>query len=232
MDRGNLLLVHGAWHGSWCWDLLVPELAARGWTPSVVGLPSASGSPSAGVREDAEAVREAIDALDGPVTVLAHSYGGVPVGEGAEAADRLIYLAAHLLEPGESVVSPLGGAWYEPGTKLLDVPEPARDLLFADVPDEHAAWAVERLRPQSAWSFEEPVTAAAWQSVPTTSIVCAEDVAFPSLFADRLRARGALELPGSHSPFPGTARSARRADHSRMIANVTSISTFTPSSAM
>ncbi len=81
MDRGNLLLVHGAWHGSWCWDLLVPELVARGWTPSAVDLPSASGSPGAGVREDAEVVREAIAALSGPVTVLAHSYAGVPVGE-------------------------------------------------------------------------------------------------------------------------------------------------------
>lgn len=201
MDRGNLLLVHGAWHGAWCWDLLVPELEARGWTPSVVDLPSASGSPAAGVREDAEVVREAIAALTGRVTVLAHSYAGVPVGEAAQAADRLVYLAAHLLEPGESVVSPLGGPWYEPGTTLLDVPEPARDLLFADLPDDLASWAAGRLRPQSARSFEDQVTAAAWQTVSTTSIVCADDVAFPAPFADRLRAHGALVLPGSHSPF-------------------------------
>ncbi|RDI22148.1 alpha/beta fold hydrolase [Lentzea flaviverrucosa] len=210
MDRGNLLLVHGAWHGSWCWDLLVPELRSRGWTTSVLDLPSASGAPAAGVREDAEVVRAAIGALDGPVTVLAHSYAGVPVGEAAQAADRLVYLAAHLLEPGESVVSPLGGPWYEPGTKLLDVPEPARDLLFADVPDERAAWAAARLRPQSARSFEEPVTAAAWRTVPTTSILCADDVIFPAPFADRLRARGALRLPGSHSPF--LSRPAELAD--------------------
>ncbi|MET9230745.1 alpha/beta fold hydrolase [Lentzea sp. NPDC003310] len=201
MDRGNLLLVHGAWHGSWCWDLLVPELESRGWTTSALDLPSTSGSPTAGVCEDADVVREAIAALSGPVTVLAHSYAGVPVGEGAQAADRLVYLAAHLLEPGESVVSPLGGPWYEPGTTLLDPPEPARDLLFADVPDERAAWAGSRLRPQSAKSFEDPVTAAAWRTVPTTAIVCADDMAFPQPFADRLRAYGAVELPGSHSPF-------------------------------
>ncbi|MDX8140865.1 alpha/beta fold hydrolase [Lentzea sp. BCCO 10_0061] len=201
MDRGNLLLVHGAWHGAWCWDRLVPELAAHGWTTSVLDLPSASGSPAAGVREDADAVREALAALGGPVTVLAHSYAGVPVGQAAASADRLIYLAAHMLEPGESVVSPLGGPWYEAGTKLLDVPEPARDLLFADVPDDLASWAVARLRPQSARSFEETVTAAAWQTVPTTAIVCADDVIFPPVFADRLRAHGALELAGSHSPF-------------------------------
>jgi hypothetical protein len=42
---------------------------------------------------------------------------------------------------------------------LLEVPQPARDLLFADVPDELARWAVERLRSQSAKAFEEPQTA-------------------------------------------------------------------------
>jgi pimeloyl-ACP methyl ester carboxylesterase len=203
MDRGTMLLVHGAWHGGWCWDHLVPELRARGWDTAVVDLPSTSGSPAHGMREDAEAVREALRALDGPVTVLAHSYAGVPVGESAASAARLIYLAAHMLEPGESVVTSLGGPWYEPGTKMLDVPEPARDLLFADVPDELASWAVERLRPQSARVFEEPVTAAAWRTVPTTSIVCSDDVILPPVFADRLRAGAVRHLPGSHSPFLG-----------------------------
>lgn len=201
MDRGNLLLVHGAWHGSWCWELLVPELRSRGWTPAVVDLPSTSGSPAAGVREDAEAVREALLTLDGRVTVLAHSYAGVPVGEAAGSADRLIYLAAHMLEPGESVVSPLGGPWYEPGTKLLDAPEGARDLLFADVPHELGSWAASRLRPQSARVFEDAVTEAAWQTVPTTSIVCTDDVILPPVFADRLKKGDVRYLPGSHSPF-------------------------------
>ncbi|MEV6239449.1 alpha/beta fold hydrolase [Lentzea sp. NPDC051838] len=201
MDRGNVLLVHGAWHGSWCWELLVPELEARGWTPSVIDLPSTSGSPSAGVAEDAEAVREALAGLDGPVMVLAHSYAGIPVGEAAGSADRLVYLAAHMLEPGECVADVLGGTWFEPGTKLLDVPEGSRDLLFADVPDELAAWAVSRLKPQSARVFDDVVTAAAWKTVPTLSIVCSEDVIFPPVFADRLRAGNVVTLPGSHSPF-------------------------------
>lgn len=202
MDRGNLLLVPGAWHGSWCWDHLVPELRSRGWATSVMDLPSTSGSPACGVREDAEAVREALRALDGPVTVLAHSYAGVPVGEAAGSADRLVYLAAHALEPGESVAGVLGGTWYEPGTKLLDVPEPARDLLFADVPDELATWAVERLRPQSARVFEEPVTGAAWQKLPTAAILCSDDRIFPEVFTNRLARQDLVRyLPGSHSPF-------------------------------
>ncbi|MCX2947701.1 alpha/beta fold hydrolase [Lentzea sp. NEAU-D7] len=217
MDRGNLLLVHGAWHGSWCWDLLVPELRARGWTTSVADLPSASGDPAAGVREDAEVVRAALAELDGPVTVLAHSYAGVPVAEAAGTADRLVYLAAHVLEPGEAVVTPLGGPWYEAGTELVEVPQPARDLLFADVPDDVARWAAERLRPQSVKAFEEPQTTAAWQTVPTASILCTEDAIFPPLFAERAAKAGVVRyLPGSHSPFL-----SRPADLAEVICGVT-----------
>jgi len=200
MDRGNLLLVHGAWHGSWCWEHVIPELESSGWRTSVVDLPSASGSPSHGVPEDAAVVREALAALEGPVTVLAHSYGGVPVAEAAGDVDRLVYLAAQMLEPGESLVSPLGGPWYEPGTALLDVPP--GDALFADVPDDLARWAVERLRPQSAKSFEDRVTAAAWQTVPTGVILCRDDAIFPPLYAERAAKTGKVRhLAGSHSPF-------------------------------
>ncbi|MER7811169.1 alpha/beta fold hydrolase, partial [Streptomyces sp900116325] len=39
-----MLLVHGAWHGSWCWEKLIPELTARGWHVTV-DLPSASADP-------------------------------------------------------------------------------------------------------------------------------------------------------------------------------------------
>ncbi|GAB2850706.1 alpha/beta fold hydrolase [Lentzea nigeriaca] len=199
MDRGNLLLVHGAWHGSWCWDLLVPELRSRGWATSVVDL------PGTGVHADAKAVRDALLDVDGPVTVLAHSYGGVPVAQVAASVHSvtgLIYLAAHMLEPGESVVSPLGGPWYPEGTAVLDVPEQARELLFADVPDEVAEWALRQLRPQPAAVFEQEQTEAAWQLLPTAAILCDDDRILPPVFAQRAaKAEVVRHLPGGHSPF-------------------------------
>jgi hypothetical protein len=199
MDRGNLLLVHGAWHGAWCWDLLIPELRSRGWAPTAIDL------PGTGVHADAKAVRDALEDIDGPVTVLAHSYGGVPVAEVAASVHSvtgLIYLAAHVLEPGESVVSVLGGPWYPEGTRLLDVPEPARELLFADVPDDLAEWALQRLRPQHAAVFEQEQTEAAWRKLPTAAILCDDDRIFPAVFAGRAaKAEVVRRLPGSHSPF-------------------------------
>jgi pimeloyl-ACP methyl ester carboxylesterase len=57
------------------------------------------------------------------------------------------------------------------------------------------------LKPQSARVFEDVVTAAAWQTVPTLSIVCEDDVILPPVFTDRLKAGDVRYLPGSHSPF-------------------------------
>jgi pimeloyl-ACP methyl ester carboxylesterase len=140
-QRPELVLVHGAWHGSWCWEQLVPGLAARGWRTSTVDLPSTSGDPDAGMYADAAVVREHLGSLDGPVTVLAHSYGGLPVTEVAATVPdvtQLIYLAAHMLDVGESLVTRLGSPWFDPAVALLPVPEPARELLFADVPADPA----------------------------------------------------------------------------------------------
>jgi pimeloyl-ACP methyl ester carboxylesterase len=203
--RPALALVHGAWHGSWCWEKLVPELTARGWRVSAADLPSA-GDPEVGMYADAVAVRAHLDAIDGPVTVLAHSYGGLPVTEVAAAVPavrQLIYLAAHMLEVGEALVTPLGGPWYPPQTTLVPVPEPARELFYADVPADVADAVVARLRPQSARSFCEPLTRASWKELPSAFIVCDEDQIFPEILAENLPPRADLvrHLPTSHSPF-------------------------------
>lgn len=69
----TLVLVHGAWHGSWSWEALLPGLA--GVNVRTVGLPSLA-APSAGLYADAEVLRAAVAAVPGPVVVCAHSYGG------------------------------------------------------------------------------------------------------------------------------------------------------------
>jgi pimeloyl-ACP methyl ester carboxylesterase len=204
--RPELVLVHGAWHGSWCWEQLVPELAARGWRTSTVDLPSTSGDPDAGMYADAAVVREHLESLDGPVAVLAHSYGGLPVTEVAATVPnvtQLIYLAAHMLDVGESLVAPIGGPWFDPAVALLPVPEPARELLFADVPADPADAAVAQLRPQSVRSFMEPLTRASWEDIPAAFVVCDEDAIFPPVLAEKLPPKADLvrRLPTSHSPF-------------------------------
>jgi pimeloyl-ACP methyl ester carboxylesterase len=208
-----LVLVHGAWHGSWCWEQLVPELEARGWRTSTVDLPS-SGDPDAGMYADAESLREHLSAIDAPITVLGHSYGGLPVTEVAAAVPavtQLIYLAAHMLDVGEALVTPIGDPWFEPDI-ALPVPEPTRELLYADVPSDLADAAIARLRPQSARSFREPLTRASWKQLPTAFVVCDKDRILPQVLMERLPrlADLARHIPTSHSPF--LSRPAELAD--------------------
>ncbi|GGN91238.1 hypothetical protein GCM10011579_087900 [Streptomyces albiflavescens] len=202
-----ILLVHGAWHGAWCWELLAPELTALGWRVETVDLPSASADPdnTAGMYDDAHVVREKLAGLDGPVTVLAHSYGGLPATE-AGAADnvsRLIYLSAFQLEKGESLSGLSGGALPSGETGILPAHEDPRNHLYADVPDDIAHRAVDRLVLQTVKSFSEPLTTAAWTTVPATYIVCEQDRAVDPGFQQQMAARSerSYRIAASHSPF-------------------------------
>jgi pimeloyl-ACP methyl ester carboxylesterase len=104
----TVVLVHGAWHGAWCWDRVVEGLAERGVDAVAIDLPGhgASRQPLGDLHGDAAAVSHALDALDGAdAIVCGHSYGGAVISEGKGRAIRrrhLVYLAAMMLDVGES----------------------------------------------------------------------------------------------------------------------------------
>jgi pimeloyl-ACP methyl ester carboxylesterase len=201
-----ILLVHGAWHGSWCWELLAPELTALGWRVETVDLPSASADPdnTAGMYDDARVIREKLAGLDGPVTVLAHSYGGLPATEAAAPnVSRLIYLSAFQLEEGESLSGLSGGALPSGRIGTLPAHEDPGSHLYADVPDDVARQAVDRLVLQTVKSFSEPLTTAAWKAVPAAYIVCEQDRAVDPGFQEQMAARSerSYRIAAGHSPF-------------------------------
>ena len=79
-------------------------LRERGWEVDALDLPS-TGSTE-GMLQDAAAITAAIDRADGPVVLVGHSYGGVPVTEAGDhpAVERIVYVAAFALDAGESVI--------------------------------------------------------------------------------------------------------------------------------
>src|SRR4051812_28664283 len=93
-----VILVHGAWHGSWAWEEVVQRLSGEGIRSIAPDLPSKGRDAGAlgDLHDDAEVVRAAIAGAGAPALVLAHSYGGLPVSEGAAEAAHLIYLAAFM----------------------------------------------------------------------------------------------------------------------------------------
>ena len=108
-DARPVVLVHGAWHGAWCWAPLQAELDLRGIPSHAIDLPGhgASVRPLGGLHHDAGHVTDTLDHLGlNDVVLVGHSYGGAVITEaGAGRPDlaHLVYIAAFALDAGESV---------------------------------------------------------------------------------------------------------------------------------
>ena len=208
MSSPTLLLVPGAWHGPWVWDALRAQL---GDVPvETVALRSVGDDPATlgDLYDDARVVREAAAAIDGPVVVCAHSYGGAVASQGLAGlpqVKRIVYLAAFMLDAGESLLAAAGGTpppWWDvrDGYLLVTAPE---EVFYHDVKEGTAGQAVAQLRPLASITTEQPLTAAAWHDVPSTYIICDDDRAFPPGGQEALAARAdrVRHLPTSHSPM-------------------------------
>jgi pimeloyl-ACP methyl ester carboxylesterase len=211
-ETPTVVLVHGAWHGPWAWSEVERRLAGEGVDVVTVDLPSVGEDTSAlgDLDADAEAVRAAIDAVDGPVVVVAHSYGGAPTTQGAAGAGNvahIVYLTAFMLDEGESLFGLVGEVapdWWQvsdDGESLM--PGRPEEIFFNDVPSDATRAAVGQLAPQSMAAVKAPVRAVAWRDVPTTYVICDRDNAIPVPAQEMLagRADNVTRLDASHSPF-------------------------------
>jgi len=204
-----VILVHGAWHGSWAWAGVIDRLDDEGIRSIALDLPSKGVETSAlgDLHDDAAAVRAAIAGAGAPALVVAHSYGGLPASEGGAFATHLIYLAAFMLEPGESLLGLRGGVppdWWVPsadGRTLL--PHDPEHVFYADCPPAVAARAAAEIVPQNRVVFEQELRTAAWQSVHSTYVICERDNAVPPALQERMSARAdtVSRIDSSHSPF-------------------------------
>lgn len=216
MAEPTIVLTHGAFHTGACWELLVSELADRGVRTLVPELPLTD------LDEDVAAVTAVLDACDGPVALLGHSYGGsvVTVAGAHPNVDRLVYLCAL----GPDVGEPASGGPVEIGADFMLAmrvsdegetyvdPALAPQVFYPDVDSATArSWAMH-LRPGNTGGAVT-VSAAAWRDKPATYIVCVDDPIILAVsqrsIAERMGAT-VRELPGDHSPM--IARPADLAD--------------------
>ncbi|MEV5388315.1 alpha/beta hydrolase [Streptomyces sp. NPDC052721] len=204
ISRPTLFLVHGAWHGAWCWEKLTALLDAEGWRVRTIDLPSVGGT--AGVQHDVQQLLQELRRIDGPVVIVAHSYGGVPVSQAAADAgnvSRIVYLSGIQLDVGESVMGFAGAPVPQEPRDLEPVPADPIAVFYGDAPRPEAEQAVKRLVPQSTKSLWDVLTKAAWHTVPSTYIICEDDQALPVQVQQVLAKRSDVvhRIPGDHSPF-------------------------------
>lgn len=226
----KIVFVHGAFvrDGAWWWQPVATRLQRdRGVASTAVILPSCREDPATsagteGLREDAAALRRVLDETlresegeAGCAVVVAHSYGGTVLAEAGQhrAMRHLVYISSFLPLIGQTHAS-LGTSSSDPvpvrpgpgGTlSLIDDDADVTDRRFLhDVTDPVIRrQAHARLCPQSGVAFTTPTTAAAWQSVESTYLVCAEDRNTDPALQRRHAARATrtVELPASHHPF-------------------------------
>jgi pimeloyl-ACP methyl ester carboxylesterase len=217
----RFVLVHGGFHGAWCWERLIPELQMRGHAAVAVEL------PGHGTRVDEAsslaAYRDAVVELIEPGDVLvAHSMGGFVTSVAADAAiDRvrhIVYLAAGLPIEGQPMTA--AGAGHLSTRKSVVEPEPdgrrmrfrcdqdAIDFFFHDCSPKLAHWACSKLTPQPLAPMLEPISIPRfWQAQLSRSLIlCRQDRAASVDAAGLARssARFGVEpfwIDTAHSPF-------------------------------
>jgi pimeloyl-ACP methyl ester carboxylesterase len=216
----RIVFVHGACvkDGSWWWYRTGQLLAERGLASQAPALPSCgetgqtTDASGPGLAEDVAAVRHVLTASDEPTVVVAHSYGGIVTAEaaaGVEAVRHLLLISSYLPVVGQSLSS-FGG---EEPAPFLDIDpeggtftvrtEALAETFLQDCDPEIQREAKNMTARQSLAVIEQPVQAAAWQQVPSTYLLCAEDRGTPAESQREFAARAGrvVELDAGHHPF-------------------------------
>ncbi|MCV7360127.1 alpha/beta fold hydrolase [Mycolicibacterium neworleansense] len=211
-------LVHGAWHGAWCWERLTPLLRQEGHNVVAMDLPCDDASAS--FEAYADVVCAALDGCNDDVVLVGHSLGAntIPLVAARRPVRHLVYLCGAVPAIGRSVIDQIAGTdmmgqgWDaglgEPDaqqrTTWVD-PDCARALLFADCDEPTAEAAFTRLRPQARYPSTLPFSLSEFPAVGHTTVICSDDRMVNPAWSRRVaRERlgaNVVDLPGSHSPF-------------------------------
>lgn len=225
----RFVLVHGGYHGAWCWSKLVPELEKLGHTALAVDL------PGAGERMDEKAslaswrafFRDTIEPGD---VLVGHSQGGYGISLAADEVPdriaRLIYLSAAVPIHGRTMMgTSSAGDWslvvgkpMSHFTAMIEHPvqgtcammtdeDASRKVFYHDCTPKDAAWAFSKFTPLPLATAQEvfDIPRFVTSTIPRDFIVCSEDcthsVQSDNVFMQRLGLKSCFTLRSSHSPF-------------------------------
>ncbi len=223
----SFILIHGSWHGGWCFDTIKGLLEAGGHEVIAPDLPGMGGDEAAlraaTLQEWAEFTADLCrNATQAPVILAGHSRGGIVVSQAAEVApdaiDALVYICAMMLPDGMSRAD----------FKQLESPNPAFDAIIAPVhsgagtvvdkdraaaifaqlcSNETVAAAMGRVvaEPHGPRSTPLALSSERFGSLPRTYIECTEDRTIPLSSQHRMQqlvpGADVMTLWADHSPY-------------------------------
>jgi pimeloyl-ACP methyl ester carboxylesterase len=216
--KPTVVLVHGAFADASGFGGIARELATAGY--DVVAPPNTLRGPAF----DATTISDVVKAIQGPVVLVGHSYGGTVISQASAGLDNitaLVYLAAFAPDVGESSASvqepfpaPLLATTAVPtsydapgaagGPDIYVGQERFRETFCADVPVDVAAVMYATQRPLAAAALGEKATAAGWKTHPSWYLVSEHDNAISPdaerFMAERIKAT-TDSINGSHTAF-------------------------------
>lgn len=207
--RPTVVLVHGGFVDGSGWQGVYDLLKADGYRVCVVQNPTLS------LAGDVAATSWVIDAQDGPVVLVGHSYGGAVITEAGRHQDvaALVYIAAFVPDKDESVNALLGGFPADgpqppilpprDGFLLLDQ-EKFPASFAGDVPAEQAAFMADSQVPWGVDALGGQITEPAWRTKPSWYLVTTEDRMIPPAAQRTMSERAGstvVEVSGSHSIY-------------------------------
>jgi pimeloyl-ACP methyl ester carboxylesterase len=224
----SYVLIHGAWHGGWCWQEVAALLEAKGHKAIAPDLPGHGSDPTpmatATLEKYADRICEIACAQSESVILAGHSMGGVAITQAAENCPKqiraLAYVCAFLPRNGdalmtwasqdpESMVNPHTTELQPDGTVRFK-PEYAREAFYLQCAEEDTAYAQARLVTQSPAPFHAAVatTEERWGRIPRYYIECDRDRAITLKLQREMQkhspCRQTFHLDTDHSPFLST----------------------------
>ena len=204
----NIVLVHGAWADGSGWEGVHKILTDAGYNVTIVP------SPNTSLSDDVKITKAVLSQQNGPTVLVGHSYGGVVISEAGNHPNvkALVYVAAFVLDVGESLAKMLQDAPPDPNSPVLP---PADGFIWldrskfhanfcADVPAAKARFMADSQVPVGLAAFGTDLTAAAWKSKKSWYIVSTEDKMIPP-DAERGMAKRAnaqvTEIKSSHAVY-------------------------------
>jgi pimeloyl-ACP methyl ester carboxylesterase len=214
-DIPTIVFVHGSFADSSGWGAAIAALQVEGYTTL------ACANPLRGLFSDAAYVSSILATIEGPIVLVAHSYGGAVITNAATGNDNvtaLVYINGFALEEGELLVQALelGGGHSAlaehvvvrpyPGAPEGDAdgyinPDAFRELFCADLSEADAAVLSATQRPAALQTLQTPSGVPAWKTIPTWYLASTHDKTIP-VEAERAMAARAnatfVEIASSH----------------------------------